>query len=534
MLLVEVDGLDGGVAAQVDAVATVAPAQRRGAACGSRPTTPNGRCSGRGGSRRSARSPGSHPTTTSTTRSCRARRLVEVLRRVYEIADEHELIMMNVFHAGDGNLHPLIVFDRREPGIWERVYDAGNEILTTCIAAGGVLTGEHGVGYREARPHVAAVLSRRPRRGGRPARRVRSRRRREPAEGVAPREPVRRVATGTRRRVDIVDFEATPVEALAAPVAGAIGRPVGARTQWEDGRSAARGRGVEVGAPAGIVRYEPDDLTVTVGAGTPFATSMPRWPSTVRSARSIRARHRRDYRRGRSRAVCPGIRRLRHGPLRDHVLEVRFVTADGRLVKGGGPTVKNVTGYDLPRLFVGSFGTLGVLVQVTLRCRPRAARLAMVLVPTSRDRVPRRGAIVGRTTAQSPARRRRRRRRRSVGRGSRMERPARVARRRRIGAASRSPPACDLAIAPARRGGECVGARELGVGTVHVAADDSRRRSRAPDAVAHAHDGWMLREAGRPPTTDGFGTALPERGLMRRVKDAFDPDRQASLTTGVS
>ena len=52
-------------------------------------------------------------------------RLVEVLRQVYEIADAHELITMNVFHAGDGNLHPLIVFDRREPGVWERVHDAG-------------------------------------------------------------------------------------------------------------------------------------------------------------------------------------------------------------------------------------------------------------------------------------------------------------------------------------------------------------------------------------------------------------------------
>ena len=53
------------------------------------------------------------------------------------------------------------------------------------------------------------------------------------------------------------------------------------------------------------------------------------------------------------------------------MLEVRFVTADGRLVKGGGPTVKNVSGFDLPRLLVGSFGTIGVIVQVTLRCQPR-------------------------------------------------------------------------------------------------------------------------------------------------------------------
>jgi glycolate oxidase len=76
-------------------------------------------------------------------------KLVDVLRRVYAIADEHDLTMMNVFHAGDGNLHPLIAFDRREPGVWEHVHEAGTEILRTCIDAGGVLSGEHGVGVEK-------------------------------------------------------------------------------------------------------------------------------------------------------------------------------------------------------------------------------------------------------------------------------------------------------------------------------------------------------------------------------------------------
>ena len=73
-------------------------------------------------------------------------KLVQVLESVYAIAREEQLTMMNVFHAGDGNLHPLIVFDSREPGIWERVHEAGSRILHTCIDAGGVLSGEHGVG----------------------------------------------------------------------------------------------------------------------------------------------------------------------------------------------------------------------------------------------------------------------------------------------------------------------------------------------------------------------------------------------------
>jgi glycolate oxidase FAD binding subunit len=65
-----------------------------------------------------------------------------------------------------------------------------------------------------------------------------------------------------------------------------------------------------------------------------------------------------------------GVRRLRYGPARDAVLEVRFVSARGELVKAGGPVVKNVTGYDLCRLLVGSLGTLGLLAEVVMRCQP--------------------------------------------------------------------------------------------------------------------------------------------------------------------
>src|SRR5205807_3178187 len=68
-----------------------------------------------------------------------------------------------------------------------------------------------------------------------------------------------------------------------------------------------------------------------------------------------------------------GLRRLGWGPVRDTVLEVRYVSAEGALVKGGGPTVKNVSGYDLPRVFVGSLGTLGIIAEVVLRTRPLPA-----------------------------------------------------------------------------------------------------------------------------------------------------------------
>lgn len=83
-------------------------------------------------------------------------RLVEVLKEVGEICAAEGLVLGNVFHAGDGNLHPLIVFDRRAPGVLEKVHRAGERILQCCVAAGGSLSGEHGIGLekRDAMPLV--------------------------------------------------------------------------------------------------------------------------------------------------------------------------------------------------------------------------------------------------------------------------------------------------------------------------------------------------------------------------------------------
>jgi glycolate oxidase FAD binding subunit len=83
-------------------------------------------------------------------------------------------------------------------------------------------------------------------------------------------------------------------------------------------------------------------------------------------------------------AGVSGYRRLRYGPTRDRVLEVRAVTGDGRSIKGGGRVVKNVSGYDLPRLYCGSLGSLGVITSVCLKLWPLTAAVATVHL----DRVP--------------------------------------------------------------------------------------------------------------------------------------------------
>ena len=72
--------------------------------------------------------------------------LPKVLARIDELSREHELPVANVFHAGDGNLHPLILYDGREEGVHQRVKDLGAAILRLCVDSGGSISGEHGVG----------------------------------------------------------------------------------------------------------------------------------------------------------------------------------------------------------------------------------------------------------------------------------------------------------------------------------------------------------------------------------------------------
>jgi FAD/FMN-containing dehydrogenase len=72
--------------------------------------------------------------------------LPDIMDRIAEIRDRHGLTISNVFHAGDGNLHPNISFDRHDRDLTDRVHTACREIMAACVAAGGSITGEHGVG----------------------------------------------------------------------------------------------------------------------------------------------------------------------------------------------------------------------------------------------------------------------------------------------------------------------------------------------------------------------------------------------------
>jgi glycolate oxidase len=76
-------------------------------------------------------------------------KLPHILQRIRAIGEKYNLRIVNVFHAGDGNLHPILLFDERHPEEIRRVLDASHEILSECLECGGSVTGEHGIGLEK-------------------------------------------------------------------------------------------------------------------------------------------------------------------------------------------------------------------------------------------------------------------------------------------------------------------------------------------------------------------------------------------------
>jgi hypothetical protein len=172
------------------------------------------------------------------------------------------------------------------------------------------------------------------------------------------------VAARVRGVVDPVIEAFAGVVGPSGPVAVA-----GGRTQWEVGGSCSDGTRL-VSAPVGVVAHEPAEMIVRVRVGTTVKALNavlaeggqmvpldPADPSLATVGGVLAVGH-------------SGVRRLRYGPVRDTVLEVHFISSEAKVVKAGGPVVKNVTGFDLCRLLVGSLGTLGLLAEVVLRCYP--------------------------------------------------------------------------------------------------------------------------------------------------------------------
>jgi glycolate oxidase FAD binding subunit len=176
------------------------------------------------------------------------------------------------------------------------------------------------------------------------------------------------------------------IEEVAAVMALAseVGTPV---TPWGGGTAAS------VGMPAGrtglvlglrrlgrLLDHEPGDLTATIEAGMTVRAFQAALGSRGQWLSLDPADAERATVGGVLATNASGPRRHLYGTARDVLIGVTVVTADGSIVKGGGKVVKNVAGYDLPKLFIGSYGTLGVIVEATVKLRPLPEQEELVSV----------------------------------------------------------------------------------------------------------------------------------------------------------
>jgi glycolate oxidase FAD binding subunit len=134
---------------------------------------------------------------------------------------------------------------------------------------------------------------------------------------------------------------------------------------------------------ATLVEHEPGDMTATAEAGMTLADFQAELGRAGQWLALDPALPPATTIGGIVATAVSGAHRLRYGGVRDQIIGVRIVRADGTIAKGGGKVVKNVAGFDLPKLFTGSLGTLGVIVSATFRLYPKAASASTVLLHTS-------------------------------------------------------------------------------------------------------------------------------------------------------
>jgi glycolate oxidase FAD binding subunit len=175
-----------------------------------------------------------------------------------------------------------------------------------------------------------------------------------------------------------------------AAVGGQAIYPVGGKTQWELGLSPSKpGALLDIRRLDQVIDYPARDMTITVQAGMTIArlqevltAEKQRLPIDVPDADRATVG-------GTLAANVSGPRRYGFGTLRDYVIGISAVNNEGHEIKAGGRVVKNVAGYDLCKLFIGSLGTLGVITQVTLKVRPLPAEQAIFVFACSSEKLDR-------------------------------------------------------------------------------------------------------------------------------------------------
>ncbi len=260
-------------------------------------------------------------------------------RAIYDVADRYKLHISTTGHAGDGNVHPTIIFDRDDPRQAQAAAMASDALIRAALDLGGTITGEHGVGSEKA-PHMAHRFS--------------------PAELAAQRavkstfDPLGRLNPGVLLPVPALDEPSVPLFAQA--VRAALAARHGHR-----GIALTRSRPLTSGDDAVVL--DRDNLTAEIGARTTL-DDLTHVLRTAGYASSLDHLNDRDRFMGEIVALAEGADRV---AVRSCLLGLQAVLPDGLPVHFGSAAIKDVAGYDLKRLYIDGRGAFGPLSALTIR-----------------------------------------------------------------------------------------------------------------------------------------------------------------------
>jgi glycolate oxidase subunit GlcD len=323
-------------------------------------------------------------------------KLPEALAKVAEITEKYGCEHGNVFHAGDGNLHPLLLFDSRDSDQLHRVEKAGWEIMEACVRLGGTISGEHGIGlekqeamrmvFSEDDFHAQRALKHAfdPDNILNPGKVI------PPPQDYSPNgepagptllEQVRGANGNGARASEVMEKIKTAASHNQAVV------PVGSGTFSQFGNIPNSGTQTLTSlSMADVIEYDPPNQVITVGAGMSLAALqehlqannqwLPLRPPFFRPSSTIGSLV--------ALAAC-GPERMAYGAPRDLLLGLRYIDSKGLQVTAGGRVVKNVAGYDMTRLITGSAGTLGFISEATWRVSTMPERCAAITATGSAD-----------------------------------------------------------------------------------------------------------------------------------------------------
>ena len=327
-------------------------------------------------------------------------RLAEILAEVNEICERYDVRTGHLLHAGDGNLHPMLLIPEPENReLIQRILHVGREIVKCSVKMGGSLTGEHGVGI-EKREYMSLMHKPEELLAMWDIKQVF-----DPGNILNPGKlfppptqneigPFAGYTTELHTKNQDDEPQILPGETftpttteeaaqglLALAKAGQPVRIQGHKHVRRSNGAVPAPITLSTSALRGIKIYAPDDLYITVGAGTPLA-EIQTFLAKDRKQIALASPWPEASIGGLVATNTNAPLRMRYGSIRDLILSSTVALTDGRIIRTGRPIVKNVAGYDLTKVFIGSHGTLGLLADVTLKLmsQPRTRRTLLVPV----------------------------------------------------------------------------------------------------------------------------------------------------------